>query len=59
MLAGAALSVIAQITTMPPKDPEKEFPPLTFRAYYDDHWEFCTHELVFLSEPLVAELDEL
>ena len=33
--------------------------PLRFSAHYDDHWEYATHELVFVTEMATAEVEQL
>ena len=33
--------------------------PLTFSAHYDDHWEYATHELVFMTEMASADVERL
>jgi hypothetical protein len=52
-LAGGLLFAVARLVS------EGNLGPLVFSAHYDDHWEFTTHDLVFVSEPLVAVSEQL
>ena len=52
LCAGAPLYTVARVISTGPAGAST---PLTFRAHYDDHWAFTTHELVFLLRSAVAE----
>ena len=52
-LAGGPLFAVARLVS------RGNLGPLVFTAHYDDHWEFTTHDLVFVSKPLVAMSEQL
>lgn len=52
-LAGGPLFAVARLVS------RGHLGPLVFTAHYDDHWEFTMHDLVFVSEPLVAMSEQL
>ena len=55
-LAGAPLFAVARVVSAGSAGAAM---PLTFSAHFDDHWEFTTHELVFVTEPSVAVSEQL
>ena len=54
--AGKALVVVARVASTGPAGAAK---PLMFSAHYDDHQQFATHELVFVTEMATAEVEQL
>ena len=54
--AGMPLVVVARVVSTGPAGAAM---PLKFSAHYDDHWEFVTHELVFVTELATAEMEQL
>ena len=52
-LAGGPLFAVARLVS------RGYLGPLVFTAHYDDEWEFAMHDLVFVSEPLVAMSEQL
>ena len=55
-LAGAPLFAVARVASAGSAGAAM---PLTFSAHFDDNWEFTTHELVFVTEPSVAQSELL
>ena len=51
LCAGAPLYTVARVISTGPAGAST---PLTFRAHYDDHWDFTTYELVFVLRSAVA-----
>ncbi len=54
--AGEALVVVARVVSTGPVGAAM---PLRFSAHYDDHWEYSTHELVFVTEMASAGVEQL
>lgn len=50
--AGGPLFAVGRVVSAGPAGAST---PLTFSAHYDNHWDFTTHELVFVIKSLGAE----